>query len=136
IDAEAERFARTLEQGMEQFEKFASRGGKIMSGADAFRLHDTFGFPLELTREIAGERGMQVDEDGFRGEMELQKERSRRGMPQRWALTKGIPTSEFTGYQELSTETSVVALRREGSIVESAREGDVVEVFLERTPFY
>ncbi len=136
IDTETERFARTLEQGMEQFEKVASHGGKVVSGGDAFKLHDTFGFPLELTRELATERGMQVDEDGFRTEMELQKERSRRAMPQRWALTKDIPKSDFTGYGEMTTETKVVALRKEGSIVEVAREGDTVEVFLERTPFY
>jgi len=136
IDTETERFARTLEQGMEQFEKVASRGGKLVSGTDAFRLHDTFGFPLELTRELAAEREMQVDEDGFRAEMELQKERSRRAMPQRWALTKDIPKSEFTGYRELTTETKVLALRKDGSLVEVAREGDGVEVFLERTPFY
>jgi len=136
IDTETERFARTLEQGMEQFEKVASRGGKLVSGSDAFRLHDTFGFPLELTRELAAEREMQVDEDGFRAEMELQKERSRRAMPQRWALTKDIPKSEFTGYRELTTETKVLALRKEGSLVEVAGEGDGVEVFLERTPFY
>src|SRR5206468_793943 len=73
IDAEAERFARTLEQGMEQFEKVAARGGKTVSGTDAFRLHDTFGFPLELTRELAVERGLSVDDDGFKSEMGLQR---------------------------------------------------------------
>ncbi len=136
IDAEAERFARTLEQGMEQFEKIAGRGGKTISGADAFRLHDTFGFPLELTRELAAERGLAVDEDGFRAEMGLQRERSRRAIPHQWALAKEIPKSEFTGYRELATETSVVAVRRDGANVQSAGEGDQVEVFLERTPFY
>ncbi len=136
IDAEAERFARTLEQGMEQFEKVVARGGKTVSGADAFKLHDTFGFPLELTRELAAERALQVDDDGFRSEMTLQRERSRRAIPNQWAKAKDLPRSEFTGYHELTTDTRVLALRREGAIVDAAREGDAVEVFLERTPFY
>src|SRR2546423_484479 len=136
FDAETERFARTLEQGMEQFEKFASRGGKELAGADAFRLHDTYGFPLELTRELARERRLELDEAGFRAEMALQRERSRRATPHQWALAKDLPHSDFTGYLELTTETNVVAIRREGSVVEAAREGEEVEVFLERTPFY
>jgi len=136
INQEAARFQRTTEQGMEQFEKVTSRGEKTVSGTDAFRLHDTFGFPLELTRELATERGMQVDEDGFRAEMALQRERSRRGVPHQWALAKDIPKSAFTGYGELVTQTKVVALRRGGSSADVAREGDEVEVFLERTPFY
>jgi len=136
VRGESDRFQRTLEQGMEQFEKVTSRGAKTVSGTDAFRLHDTFGFPLELTRELATERGMQVDEDGFRAEMALQRERSRRGVPHQWALAKDIPKSAFTGYRELVTQTKVVALRRGGSSADAAREGDEVEVFLERTPFY
>ena len=136
IDAEAERFARTLEQGMEQFEKVATRGAKMVSGPDAFRLHDTFGFPVELTRELAAARNLEVDEQGFRSEMELQRGRSRRAIPNQWALAKDIPMSEFTGYRELTTETNVEAVRREGVNVDSAGKGDQVEVFLERTPFY
>jgi alanyl-tRNA synthetase len=133
---EVDRFNRTLEQGMEQFQKVASRDTKIVSGDDAFRLHDTFGFPLELTRELAAERGMKVDEEGFKAEMALQRDRSRRASPHQWALVKDIPKSEFTGYHELTTETKVVALRREGTVVQSAREGEEVLVFLQRTPFY
>ena len=136
VDAEADRFAKTLEQGMEQFQKIASRGGKAISGADAFRLHDTFGFPLELTRELAAERGLEIDEEGFRAEMSLQRERSRRNVPQTLADVKDLPTSEFTGYHDVTTETKVVAIRRGGAGVEAAHEGDQVEVFLERTPFY
>ena len=136
MNQEAARFQRTLEQGMEQFEKVASRGARTVSGADAFRLHDTFGFPLELTRELARDRGLEIDEEGFRSEMALQRERSRKTIPHRWALAKDIPHSEFTGYRELKTETKVLAVRREGAEAEVAREGDVVEMFLERTPFY
>jgi len=136
VDDETARFTRTLEQGMEQFQKVVARGTKIVSGPDAFRLHDTFGFPLELTRELAGERGLQIDEEGFKSEMALQRERSRRTSPHQWALVKDIPKSQFTGYHELTTETKVVALRRNGTSLESAREGDEVVVFLVRTPFY
>jgi len=136
IDTETERFARTLEQGMEQFEKVASRATNSVSGGDAFRLHDTFGFPLELTRELAADRRLEVDEEGFRTEMAAQRERSRRNVPHQWALAKDVPRAEFTGYTELSTETKVVAIRKDGQPTDAAVEGDEVEVFLERTPFY
>jgi alanyl-tRNA synthetase len=136
VQGESDRFTRTLEQGMEQFEKVAGRGSKQIPGEDAFRLHDTFGFPLELTRELAAERGIEVDEDGFRGAMAAQRERSRRAAPQHWPAAKDIPKSEFTGYRELVTESRLVALRKDGATVEVASEGDAVEVFLERTPFY
>jgi alanyl-tRNA synthetase len=136
IDAESERFARTLEQGIEQFEKVATRGGGLVSGADAFRLHDTFGFPLELTRELATERGLRIDEEGFRDEMALQRERSRRNVPHVLAQVKDLPKSEFVGYHELRSETAIAAIRRDGAPVDSAREGEQVELFLDRTPFY
>ncbi len=136
IDIETERFARTLEQGMEQFEKVASPGAKSISGADAFRLHDTFGFPLELTRELASQRGMEVDEEGFRSEMAAQRDRSRRNVPHQWALAKDLPKSEFSGYRELTTETAVTGIWKSGESVDAAVEGDSVEIFLERTPFY
>jgi alanyl-tRNA synthetase len=130
------RFNRTVEQGLEQFEKVAAQHPITIPGADAFRLHDTYGFPLELTRELAAERGIEVDEQGFRASMEEQRARSRRGTPQGWALAKDLPKSEFTGYRELTTETKVFALRKDDKPVEVAGEGDAVEVFLERTPFY
>jgi len=136
VAAESLRFQKTLEQGLEQFEKVVSRGTKTVSGPDAFRLHDTFGFPLELTRELARERGLEVDEDGFKIEMAAQRERSRRAIPNRWALARDIPKSEFTGYRELETHTKIVGMRKTGVDAESAGEGDPVEVFLERTPFY
>jgi alanyl-tRNA synthetase len=136
VQEESDRFNRTLEQGMEHFEKIATQHPKTIPGADAFRLHDTYGFPLELTRELASERGIEVDEEGFRAAMEEQRARSRRGTPQGWALARDLPRSEFTGYRELATESKVVALRKDDKPVEVAREGDAVEVFLERTPFY
>ena len=136
VQAESDRFNKTLEQGMEQFEKIAAQHQKTIPGVDAFRLHDTYGFPLELTRELAAERGIQVDEDGFRAAMEQQRARSRRGTPQGWALAKDLPKSGFTGYRELTTQSSVKALRMDGASAETAGEGDSVEVFLDRSPFY
>ncbi len=136
VDAEAARFDRTLEQGMEQFDKIATRGVESMSGADAFKLHDTYGFPLELTRELAQERGIEVDEEGFREAMTAQRERSRRAAPQHWAVAKDSPKSEFTGYSDITTDTVVTALRKDGVATGVATEGDAIELFLERTPFY
>ncbi|MBJ7611159.1 MAG: alanine--tRNA ligase [Candidatus Dormibacteraeota bacterium] len=136
VAAEADAFNRTLERGMEQFEQVAGRHGGEIPGQDAFRLHDTFGIPLELTRELAAERGLTVDEAGFSAEMEAQRIRSRGLMQQRWAEAGALPRSEFTGYQELEGEAEVVALRKDGAELPEAVEGDEVEVYLARTPFY
>ncbi|HEV1991283.1 MAG TPA: alanine--tRNA ligase [Candidatus Dormibacteraeota bacterium] len=136
IDQEAARFQRTLHDGMEQFERIVAQQPNVISGADAFKLHDTFGFPIDLTRELAAERGIAVDEEGFRAAMAEQRARSRRGTPQGWALAKDIPKSEFTGYSGLTTLSKVTALRKDGSPAETVSEGDSVEVFLERSPFY
>src|SRR5206468_5911434 len=84
----------------------------------------------------AAERDLAVDEAAFKTEMAAQRERSRRAVPHQWAVAKGIPHSEFTGYHELTTETRVVGIRRAGEEVESASEGDEVDIFLERSPFY
>ena len=136
INQEAARFQRTLREGMEHFERIVAQHPKVISGPDAFKLHDTYGFPIDLTRELAQERGLQVDEDGFNAAMAAQKERSRREVPRGWLAAKELPKSEFTGYGELATQTSIVALRKDGQSVDRAAEGDDVEVFLVRTPFY
>ena len=131
---EVARFERSLEQGMEIFDRVAA-GGSV-AGADAFKLHDTFGFPLELTKELAEERGIAVDEAGFRTAMEAQRERSRTIVKHSWADLKALPRSEFRGYRELETRARVVLIRRAGEAAESAAEGDEVEVYLDGTPFY
>jgi alanyl-tRNA synthetase len=136
VAAEAEAFSRTLERGMELFEQVAARHGTEIPGSEAFRLHDTFGFPLEQTRELAAERGLQVDERAFEAAMEEQRSRSRGAMQQRWSEQRSLPRSEFTGYEELSSDARVVSLRRAGEEVAEATEGDEVEVYLDRTPFY
>ncbi|HEY0830074.1 MAG TPA: alanine--tRNA ligase, partial [Candidatus Dormibacteraeota bacterium] len=99
MNTEAARFQRTLEQGMEQFERIVAQHPKVISGAVAFKLHDTFGFPIDLTRELAAERGLVVDDQGFQAAMAAQKERSRRDVPRGWSAAVDLPKSEFTGYR-------------------------------------
>jgi alanyl-tRNA synthetase len=135
LGEEVVRFNRSLEQGMEQFEKLVARH-KGIPGQEAFKLHDTFGFPLELTRELAEERDIEVDEEGFKVAMETQRARSRKTVTQHWAAAKDLPRSEFTGYRELMADTTVIGMRKDGAATQIAGEGDVVEVFLERSPFY
>jgi alanyl-tRNA synthetase len=136
VRAEAERFGRTLEQGVELFERVAARHPEGIPGEEAFKLHDTFGFPLELTQELAAERALSVDVAGFQAAMERQRARSRTMTGQRWPNLTELPPSEFDGYRHLHLQSRVTALRLGGTPVESVREGDEVEVFLERTPFY
>jgi alanyl-tRNA synthetase len=135
INSEEERFQRTLEQGMEMFERIAAKHGKTIPGSEAFKLHDTFGVPIDLTRELAQERGIEVDDEGFRAAMAAQRDRSR-GKVQHMAAAKDLPKSEFSGYVELVTESPITGLRKDGDTAEIASEGDVVEVFLQRSPFY
>src|SRR6202158_2133108 len=136
IDGEQERFQRTLEQGLEMFERVAAKHAQTIPGSEAFKLHDTFGVPIDLTRELAHERGIQVDEEGFQTAMTAQRERSRGAIAQHWVAAKDLPKSAFTGYEVLVTDTNVIALRKDGKPAELATEGDLVEVFLERSPFY
>src|SRR3984893_1604077 len=120
INEEEMRFQRTLEQGMEMFERIAAKHPQTIPGSEAFKLHDTFGVPIDLTRELAQERGIQVDEEGFKAAMSTQRERSRGGVAQSLAGAKDLPKSEFTGYDELATETTVTALRKDGKAVDVA----------------
>jgi alanyl-tRNA synthetase len=136
VSGESRRFERTIEQGMEQFEKVAVKHSRSIPGAEVFKLHDTFGFPLELTKELAEERGVEVDEEGFRSSMAAQRERSRGVSAHSLVEAKDLPRSTFTGYHELSTQAVITAIRSEGRAVDVAAEGEPVEVFLERTPFY
>ena len=127
VRAEEERFSETLSRGLKLFEEVA--GGDGISGEDAFKLHDTYGFPLELTTELAEERGLAVDEDEFRRLMGEQRARSRaastveRDVP----LLEG-PKTEFVGYEQLDVLTAIVGY---------ADRGDgTFDVKLERSPFY
>src|ERR1700694_4312092 len=136
VSRESERFQRTLEQGLEQFERLLARNPNRLPGEDVFKLHDTFGFPIELTRELAAERQIEVDLEGFEAAMAGQRARSRTMTGQRWPDLQALPQSEFTGYHELATRARITAIYRDGKPVRTAEEGDQVEVFLDRTPFY
>ena len=145
IKAEEERFQKTIDQGMEQLqEMIASFGGKggQLSGEDAFRLYDTFGFPIDLTREILSEQNITIDEEEFTRLMNEQRVRAREARKDvsGWStdsidLTALAPT-EFTGYQTLNQPASVLAIVRDGSFADSVEEGQQATLILNKTSFY
>ncbi len=141
--AEEERFAETLDAGMRIFDEVAARSTGTIPGADAFRLYDTYGFPLDLTADMARERGLDVDTTGFEAAMEQQRETARAAgkfgggttLPAE-LVAKMAPTG-FLGYDQLRADgLAVVAILREGLPVERIEAGDEAIVFLDRTPFY
>ncbi len=156
IGAEEERFSRTIDQGLFRLNEMldslavaAAKGTeKVLSGIEAFRLHDTFGFPLDLTREIAEEVGVRVDIDTFKSELEKQREKARKDRMSReisgWEASLfaelTAPETEFVGYDELVKESQVLALADGETLLdavatdEGAKEG--VLVVLDKTPFY
>jgi alanyl-tRNA synthetase len=140
--SEEERFAGTLRQGMALFESESAGARGRLSGDVVFKLHDTFGFPRELTAELATEAGLELDESRFDELMAEQRERAKRAAKRgrtgedlaRVAAETG--RTEFLGYQTLESDGRVVALLGEAGRVEVAEEGDEVRVVLDRTPFY
>ncbi|HVV24845.1 MAG TPA: alanine--tRNA ligase-related protein, partial [Pseudonocardiaceae bacterium] len=118
---------------------------KKLSGDKAFQLHDTYGFPIDLTLEMAAEQGLKVDEDGFRRLMAEQRERAKTDAAKRrtghgdrtvYRDLLALGATDFTGYDELSTEATVRGIVKDGERVRSAGEGEIVEVVLDRTPLY
>src|SRR5262249_27168599 len=107
LSAEEERFAETLARGLRLFEEVATGNG--ISGDDAFKLHDTYGFPVELTEELARERGLPVDRDGFEQLMSEQRERSRRKEATVEVRVSGDKRSEFAGYERTEVLTAIIA---------------------------
>jgi alanyl-tRNA synthetase len=126
LKAEEQRFSETLERGMSLFEEIAS--GDFISGEDAFRLHDTYGFPLELTRELATERGLAVDEEEFTQLMAEQRARSRTKTVDVAISLDGSRPSEFVGYETTDVLTAIVAYE--------ALDNGTFHAKLERSPFY
>jgi alanyl-tRNA synthetase len=143
---EEERFRQTLRHGLTILEHELERGTTQLSGSTAFVLHDTYGFPLELTQEIAGERGVEVDVAGFEAEMSEQRRRAKAARQQGGddanldtyrELVEQFGTTTFVGYLEDSAEARVLAvLPHHGRGVEGLEGAELVEVFLDRTPFY
>jgi len=147
IKNEEERFHETLSDGMAilsgVIEKVKLADSTIVAGADAFRLYDTYGFPFELTEELAEEAGVAVDRAGFDKEMDSQRKRARaaRQDVDSMSVQSGVlgeihVPSEFVGYDQLQSDSTVVTLLQEGVLVDSASEGDEIQFILDSTPFY
>jgi len=144
LQAEEERFAETLDAGMKIFEDVAARAGNgVIPGSDAFRLYDTYGFPLDLTQDIARERDLTVDIAGFDAAMEQQRETARAagkfggGVTLPAELVATLTPTAFLGYDRLQAgDLTVLALLKEGRPVQSASAGDAVIVITNQTPFY
>ncbi len=140
LKQEEDRFFSTIEHGMAILEgELAAMSGKgIFNGETAFKLHDTFGFPLDLTADICRERGVTVDSAGFEQAMNRQKEQARAAgkFKMSAALEYSGPETTFHGYETLEFKGKVLALYKEGSPVNELREGDSGTVVLDETPFY
>ncbi|GAA2144620.1 alanine--tRNA ligase [Nocardioides koreensis] len=149
--AEEDAFRQTLKAGTAIFDLATTEvkrgGGSQVSGDKAFALHDTYGFPIDLTLEMAAEQGLSVDEDGFRRLMTEQRERAKadakakKGQHRDARAYREVADSlgravEFTGYADTVSEGSVRGIVTAGGVVPSAREGDEIELVLDRTPFY
>ncbi|GFM66051.1 alanine--tRNA ligase [Pseudomonas cichorii] len=140
LKAEEEQFAKTLEQGLKILEQdLAELKGSVVPGEVVFKLYDTYGFPMDLTGDIARERNLTLDEAGFEREMEAQRVRARSassfGMDYN-SLVKVDVATRFTGYTDTSGAAQVVALYKDGQSVEQLSEGEEGVVILDSTPFY
>ncbi|HDR8182065.1 TPA: alanine--tRNA ligase [Bacillus thuringiensis] len=147
VKNEEERFHETLHDGEvilgEVITKAKEEKTTVISGVDAFRLYDTYGFPIELTEEYAEEAGMTVDHEGFESEMEKQRERARAARQdvdsmqvQGGVLGEVKVASEFVGYGTVATESNVVALVKNGEYTDSLQAGEEGQLMLDVTPFY
>ncbi|MEO8384490.1 MAG: alanine--tRNA ligase, partial [Betaproteobacteria bacterium] len=138
LKQEEERFGETLENGMQILEGALKANARRLDGDTAFKLSDTYGFPIDLTADIGRERGFEVDMAGFEKAMAGQQERSRAGSRFKAgaALIYSGAKTQFRGYDTLSEEGRVVALYRGGSVVDSLAAGEEGIVVLDKTPFY
>ncbi len=137
---EEEQFAKTLDQGMRILEQdLAGLDGKQIPGDTVFRLYDTYGFPVDLTADIAREQGLSLDLDGFERAMGAQRERARSASSFKSSLGEELQidgATTFTGYERLVDTATVVALFKDGEPVDALAEGDKGVVVLDQTPFY
>ena len=149
LTQEEDKFNKTIDQGLsiltQMEEEMNAAGEKTLSGENAFKLYDTYGFPLDLTKEILEEKGFAIDEDGFKACMEEQrtKARSAREVTNYMGADATVydeidaaVTSEFTGYDHLTEESKVTVLTTDTEIVEALTDGQVGTIFTEKTPFY
>ena len=149
LGAEIDRFESALENGMKELDKILARqgdkSGAVIDGRDAFYLYDTFGFPLELTKEMAKEKGFDVDENGFDKAMEEQKQKARDNQSFAADLSNDMSvydgldsniTSEFMGYDSLKTEGKILAMSDGKALVDSLSTGAEGTIITDKTPFY
>ena len=142
LAAEEERFAETLDSGMKVFEQIAAKVDGTIPGNDAFRLYDTYGFPVDLTADVARERGMGVDMDAFEVAMNEQRARARSasnfgaGLQITAEHVEGLAATVFTGYEHSGDDACVVRLLVDGQVRDQIVGGDHAVVILDRTPFY
>ena len=149
ISKEEEQFNKTIDQGLgilsDMIGKMEAEGAKTLGGEDAFRLYDTYGFPLDLTKEILEEKGMDADEEGFRECMEVQRKKARDArevtnyMGADVTVYESIDpnvTSTFVGYDRLSHESEVTVMTTETEIVDALSDGEKGTIFVQETPFY
>ena len=146
---EEKQFNKTIDQGLsilgDMEAALEAKGEKTLAGADAFKLYDTYGFPLDLTKEILEEKGYTIDEEGFNAEMQVQRERARSSRETSNYMGADATvydeidpsvTTVFTGYDHMSGESKVTVLTTESEIVGSLMEGQEGTIFVEETPFY
>jgi len=144
IEAEESRFIETLDTGMtilaREMESLCDTGSKILSGKVAFSLHDTYGFPLDLTQDIVRTQGLKVDEEGFHSEMESQRERSRsvraQGFDQHLSRAVRPMRTKFVGYDNLEYESEVLGIFGLSGELDRVGEGEDVAIVVSETPFY
>ena len=138
LKQEEERFAETLENGMQLLEAALLHQNRVLDGETVFRLYDTFGFPVDLTADIARERGIAVDHAGFERAMDSQRERARAAS--KFSIQDGMDYSggstQFHGYESLQHEGQVIAIYKEGNRVDFIEAGDEAVVVLDQTSFY
>jgi len=144
IESEERRFLETIENGMDRLEEIIKTSKNSISGKDAFLLYDTFGFPVEMTNEMAEEKGLDIDMKGFEAEMENQRQRGKQswkgidaGLEQQFeAAAKQVGDTVFLGYDHDTAEGSIIALYTEAGEAESFSKGTTGFVVLDQTPFY
>ena len=149
LSQEEDKFNKTIDQGLsilaQMEEDMKAAGTQTLSGADAFKLYDTYGFPLDLTKEILEEKGYGIDEDGFKACMEEQRTKARTAREVTnymgadatvYDEIDAAVTSEFVGYDHLTDQSKVTVLTTDTDIVEALTDGQVGTIFVEKTPFY
>jgi alanyl-tRNA synthetase len=148
VKAEEERFSETLHEGENLLADVMARvkdeNKTVISGEDVFRLYDTYGFPIDLTEDIASENGLTLDREGFEKALQEQRDRARAARKDVASMQVqntvfdelGEMVSTFEGYSELATSAKLLAIIKDGTAVKSAQEGETVDVVLDHTPFY